>query len=212
MNMGLCYTLSTMHLRLDCNIRTSVTLKKSEFITLLFRVFEYDEIQTLIKATRKEHPKASHVCVAYRIHDREQSNDDGEPSGTAGLPMLEVLRQNNVSDILALVVRYYGGIPLGASGLTRAYRSCVADTLKKAQLNELVLVHEIEVEVELSLADLLLSRFPEWGKLIRKQFSQTFLLTFQTSDEDIEKKLMALSKGQALIHRHDTLWVEEKRT
>jgi uncharacterized YigZ family protein len=100
-------------------------LKKSEFITELHRVFTLEEIQVVLKDAHKRHPKATHICSAFRIENHERSNDDGEPSGTAGLPMLEVLRKQDVIDILALVIRYYGGIQLGAGGLTRAYKCAI---------------------------------------------------------------------------------------
>ena len=115
-----------MNYRINCNTSHTLILKKSEFITELYRVFSIEEFNAILKDAKKRHPKATHICTAYRIQELEKSNDDGEPSGTAGLPMLEVLRKQNIVDICALVVRYYGGIQLGAGGLNRAYSSSVS--------------------------------------------------------------------------------------
>ena len=100
--------------------------------------------------------------------------------------------------------------PLGASGLTRAYRSCVADTLNEAELNRLVEVTESVFEVPLPLADLFLSRVPDWGTLVKRQFGETLVLSVQ-SKRDILESLMALSKGQAIVHSQRKLWIEEKK-
>ena len=95
-----------MNVRINCNTSHTIILKKSEFITELYRVFSVDEFNAILKDMKKRHPKATHICTAYRIQQLEKSNDDGEPSGTAGLPMLEVLRKQNILDVGAFVIRY----------------------------------------------------------------------------------------------------------
>lgn len=184
-----------MSIRLYSNIQTSLVLKKSEFNTYLFRVRTLDEIQTILKDLRKQNPKATHLCTAYRIENKEQASDDGEPSGTAGQPMMDVLRKADVSDILAVVVRYYGGIPLGASGLTKAYRNCVSQALQKAELTILTPVIHLEFEVSLALADLVLSRLPKLGSLVDRTFGETLRIILQ-SEKDVSETLNALTKGQ----------------
>ncbi|TFG81270.1 MAG: YigZ family protein, partial [Erysipelotrichales bacterium] len=109
--------------RLIREAKSKRIVKESEFIVMLFRVESEEEVKEHIKAIRKEHPKARHVCHAVIIHGDtlvERSNDDGEPAGTAGLPILEVLRKRKMENILAVVVRYFGGILLGSGGLIRA--------------------------------------------------------------------------------------------
>lgn len=194
--------------RLNHNTSTQITLKKSEFITLLYRVFTYEEIQDTLKQVHKEHPKATHICSAYRIQGKEQSNDDGEPAGTAGQPMMEALRQKEVSDILALVVRYYGGIPLGASGLSRAYRHCISDALNHASLNPMVYVTQLSVELPLSYADAVLSRLPKWGSLVDRQFGETLKLTLQ-SERDMSDVLNQITKGNIQFILKKQLWIEK---
>lgn len=107
-------------------------IKKSRFICHLFRVTSEDEAREHIEAVRKEHWNANHNCTAWIIGEQQanqRSSDDGEPSGTAGMPMLEVLRRREVTDTLAIVTRYFGGIMLGAGGLIRAYGSAVSEGL-----------------------------------------------------------------------------------
>ena len=79
------------------------------------------EVKEILKDLNKEFPKATHYCYAYRVNGKEKSSDDGEPSGTAGRPMLEFLINNELENILVVVIRYFGGIKLGAGGLLRAY-------------------------------------------------------------------------------------------
>ena len=108
----------------DC--RTEIVIEKSRFICTLKKVSSEVEAQEFIKSTKKEFWDATHNCSAYIINDMQQrSSDDGEPSGTAGVPMLEVLRKKNLTGVAAVVTRYFGGIKLGAGGLVRAYTNSV---------------------------------------------------------------------------------------
>ncbi len=119
--------------------RHEIVIEKSRFICTMERVGSEEEARAFIQSVRKEHYNATHNCYAYIIgEDRlhQKANDDGEPSGTAGIPMLEVLRKNHLTDIATVVTRYFGGIKLGAGGLIRAYSTAVSETLKKAQMIE----------------------------------------------------------------------------
>jgi uncharacterized YigZ family protein len=114
-------------------------IKKSRFICHLARVADEDEAQAFIASVRKQYWDARHNCTAFVVGDeqrRERSSDDGEPGGTAGVPMLEVLRRRGVTDTVAVVTRYFGGIKLGAGGLVRAYGSAVSETLDAVGLLE----------------------------------------------------------------------------
>jgi uncharacterized YigZ family protein len=107
-------------------------IKKSRFICHLLRVTCEEDARAHIAAIRKEHWNANHNCTAWIIGDdmtNQRSSDDGEPSGTAGTPMLEVLRRREVTDTLAIVTRYFGGVMLGAGGLIRAYSGAVSEAL-----------------------------------------------------------------------------------
>lgn len=118
-----------------------ILIEKSRFICTLAKVKTELEAQEFIKKQKKQYWDATHNCSAYVLGANslaERSNDDGEPSGTAGLPMLEVLRKNNLYDVAAVVTRYFGGVKLGAGGLVRAYTMSVAEALKVAGLAEVV--------------------------------------------------------------------------
>ena len=121
--------------------RNEIVIEKSRFICSLKKVQSEEEAQEFIKAVKKEFWDATHNCSAYLVDDLAQrSSDDGEPSGTAGIPMLEVLRKNNLTGTAAVVTRYFGGIKLGAGGLVRAYSGSVAGALKECGLAEKILM------------------------------------------------------------------------
>ncbi|MDC4232894.1 IMPACT family protein [Actinomyces sp. B33] len=114
-----------------------IEIKRSRFITTLARTDSSEEARALIAAVRSAHPQARHHCSAYLIdadglNPQQHSSDDGEPSGTAGTPMLEALRAEGVWNATAVVTRYFGGVLLGGGGLVRAYSSSVAQALALA--------------------------------------------------------------------------------
>ena len=117
---------------IEANIQAEIVEKKSKFIANLIKVETIEEAEECIKEIRKRYHDARHNCIAYRIIDNnqiiEKSSDDGEPSGTAGAPMLNILQKNNLANVLVVVTRYFGGILLGTGGLVRAY----SDSLLKA--------------------------------------------------------------------------------
>lgn len=114
------------------NIQAEIIEKKSKFIANLIKVETQEEAEEKIKELKKKYHDARHNCIAYRIVNEnqiiEKSSDDGEPSGTAGAPMLNILQKNNLANVLIVVTRYFGGILLGTGGLVRAY----SDSLIKA--------------------------------------------------------------------------------
>lgn len=119
------------------SIIDEIEIKKSRFITYLYPITSEEEFASHLAAIRKEHYKATHHCQAFILNEDssiQRMSDDGEPSGTAGVPMLEVLKRNNLTYIMAVTVRYFGGTKLGAGGLIRAYSTSVSEALKKAQL------------------------------------------------------------------------------
>ncbi|WP_156760996.1 YigZ family protein [Microbacterium karelineae] len=124
---------STIAARVDHEIE----IRRSRFICHLAPVGSVADADAFIARVRKEFWDARHNCVAMitgATADKARSSDDGEPSGTAGVPMLEVLRQRGVTDIVAVVTRYFGGVKLGAGGLVRAYGSAVSEALDRARI------------------------------------------------------------------------------
>ena len=123
------------------DFRQEIVIEKSRFICTLKKVNSEAEAQEFIKAIKKEFWDATHNCSAYILDEMAQrSSDDGEPSGTAGLPMLEVLRKNKLTNTAAVVTRYFGGIKLGAGGLVRAYTNSVAEAVRATGIAQKVLV------------------------------------------------------------------------
>ena len=115
-------------------------IKKSRFICHAKRVYSEEEARDFITAIKKEHYKATHNCSAFIIGERSEikrTSDDGEPSGTAGIPMLGVLENHNLTNVCMVVTRYFGGIKLGAGGLIRAYAGSVALAVKEIGIIEI---------------------------------------------------------------------------
>lgn len=125
-------------------------IKKSEFICTLIPCNDKEEIDKIIHQYQEKYHDATHNCIAYIVGNQKRANDNGEPSGTAGLPMLDVLEKNNLTNIIAIVTRYFGGIKLGAGGLTRAYRQSVADALKEADIVEKFSVPLYKITIDYS--------------------------------------------------------------
>ena len=112
------------------NTISEIEIKKSKFIGLSFFVESEFEAQTLIDKINKQYFDATHVCYAYVLKNIEKCSDNGEPSGTAGKPMLEVIKKMELKNVLIFSVRYFGGIKLGAGGLNRAYTDCAKTVLE----------------------------------------------------------------------------------
>jgi len=125
-------------------------IKKSRFILNVARITTEDEAREFVGRISQQERKANHNVWTYVLGDKDQIqrySDDGEPAGTAGVPMLEVLKNNQVHNVVAVVTRYFGGIKLGAGGLIRAYAGTVADGLVDIGLSELVVRQAVQINV-----------------------------------------------------------------
>ena len=133
------------------NVCTEIIEKKSKFITNLFYVETIEEAERIINQIKKKYFDAKHNCIAYRIVENgnivEKSNDDGEPTGTAGLPMLNILQKNNLSNVLVVVTRYFGGILLGTGGLVRAYSNSLLKAIEQSKKITKCLCQQYEVKI-----------------------------------------------------------------
>ena len=134
------------------NVETEIIVKKSKFICNLIKVESQKEAEEYIKKIKKKYYDARHNCVSYRVIEDEQivekSSDDGEPSGTAGGPMLNILQKNNLCNVLVIVTRYFGGILLGTGGLVRAYSDATFEAINFAEKIEECIGLEAEVELD----------------------------------------------------------------
>lgn len=106
-------------------------IKKSRFISYFYEVSSVDEVNNILELLKQEHKKARHLPYAYKIDNNIKKSDDKEPGGTAGLPIYTVIERNNLNNVLIVIVRYFGGIKLGAGGLLRAYSSGANNVTKK---------------------------------------------------------------------------------
>ena len=112
-------------------IENEIIIKKSKFIAKLYNINNEDEVKNILDELKKEYKKATHICFAYSINGKEKAFDDGEPNHTAGLPILNVIHLKKMDNVLIVVIRYFGGIKLGAGPLTRAYSKSASEIIKK---------------------------------------------------------------------------------
>lgn len=130
---------------------SEIIIQKSRFITYVNRAESEKEAQDFIQTIKQNHRDATHNCSAYIIGEHDQiqkANDDGEPSGTAGFPMLEVLKKQGLKDTVVVVTRYFGGIKLGGGGLIRAYGKATTEGIDAAKVVERKLHHLIKVSID----------------------------------------------------------------
>ena len=134
------------------NVKAQITEKKSKFIANLFYVESVEQAEKFIQNVKKENFDAKHNCIAYRVIENnqiiEKSSDDGEPSGTAGSPMLNILQKNNLLNVLVVVTRYFGGILLGTGGLVRAYSESLQKAIEESIKIQKALGEELEVTLD----------------------------------------------------------------
>lgn len=168
------------------DFRQEIVIEKSRFICSLKKVNSEEEAQDFIRQIKKEYWDATHNCSAYLVNELAQrSSDDGEPSGTAGIPMLEVLRKNQLTGTCAVVTRYFGGIKLGAGGLVRAYSGSVAGAIKACGLAEKVLMSYFSFNYDTAAV----------GKILNVLYQQQL---FQVADVeyDLRAKVILLMRDE----------------
>lgn len=139
------------YLTIKTDYSSETVIKKSRFIASLKRITSEEEALDFIAQTKKLHNKANHNCFAFMLGDQDQiqrASDDGEPSGTAGVPILEVLKRNQIHDVCVVVTRYFGGIKLGAGGLIRAYAGSAANGIDGVGLVERLLMQNVKLTIE----------------------------------------------------------------
>ena len=185
---------------------TEKVIEKSRFISYVKHVESEEEAKAYLNELHALHPLATHICYAY-IADKTGNfirfSDDGEPQGTAGMPILGVIKAKKLFETLVAVVRYFGGIKLGAGGLTRAYAGCAAEGVNGAK----VVLYDmcIEVAVGVSYSDVkTLTRFAEDKLLLGREYAEKTVFTFRIRECDEENFITAVQnefRGKAEIQR-----------
>lgn len=180
--------------------------KKSTFITHLVRVTSEEEAREFVQKMKKKHYDATHVCSCYVVGDNNEitrANDDGEPSGTAGAPMLDVLVKNEIKNVCATVIRYFGGTKLGTGGLVRAYGGGVINALKNATLVERKDALEIRLELDYSLNGKIEYEIEKTNFIVNNlEYTDKIIYTIYVMEEDydsFQSWIANLTNGQFKI-------------
>lgn len=166
---------------IESNINNEYIINKSKFITFLYKVNNIDEVNNYLNNIKKKYKDATHYCYSYIIDNVKRFNDDGEPGGTAGMPILNVLENNDLNYILCIVVRYFGGIKLGAGGLVRAYTNSVTSTLSQANIVELQKGYKVKITFNYDLVKSIDNLVKETD-VLNKEFNE--LITYELLVDD----------------------------
>ncbi len=153
------------------NAKTEIVIKNSKFIGLVYHVQTEDDIKEIINELKETYKDYTHLTYAWKLINKQKSFDDGEPGGTAGMPILEVINKNELVNTLIVVIRYFGGIKLGAGGLIRAYSKAAREALKESDIE--IFVEYNFYELTASYDDLrLLNTLAEKYDIIKKDFNE----------------------------------------
>ena len=158
-------------------------IERSRFITYITNANDEESAKAFIEKIKKAHPFATHNCYAYSVGEngeKQKYSDDGEPQGTAGLPMLEIIKKKEIVNVCAVVTRYFGGIKLGAGGLVRAYAGAVADGLD----NAIKVKYTVSAVTELTIA------YDKYGKLLNFLENKKLVVLDTAFDTEIKVKLI----------------------
>ena len=181
-------------------------IKKSEFICTLIPVSSIDEVNSNLSQVRKKYYDATHNCYAYILGENGEivkCSDDGEPSQTAGVVILETLRKNELTNVLAIVTRYFGGIKLGAGGLVRAYAS--STSLVTQKIEKLKIEKCLDLTLETSYSNYnLIDKYLKDYKEVNKEFKDTITITIVipiSRVDELTSKLIEITKNDIKITR-----------
>ena len=183
------------------NIEKTIIINKSKFISKSYFVTDTTQVNNIISNIKDKYSDATHVCFAYIINNNIKYSDDGEPNNTAGLPIYNVISKNNLNCVLVVVIRYFGGIKLGAGGLTRAYSNSALEVIKD-NITELSKGYNIKVtldynsikDVEYILKDV---------NIINKNYNDIISITFEIPIDNvntIKEKLNNHIKSFSIIN------------
>lgn len=193
------------------DLNEEIIIEKSKFIAYLKRVKDIQEANDFILELKKRHYQANHVCHALKIYNHIRSSDDGEPSGTAGIPMLNLLMHEELNEVVAVVVRYFGGVKLGTGGLARAYRDSVAEAIKIAEFLIVEEQLELKVSVDYKEANIIMSKYED--VITNKVFAERVDIYFSIPPEsefEYRKELNDLTNGNCSIEELGLHPVERK--
>ena len=174
-------------------------IKKSKFICRLYYVNDIYEINSILEDLKKEYKDATHICYAYVIDNKEKACDDGEPSKTAGMPILEILKKKDLNNVLCVVIRYFGGIKLGAGGLIRAYSNSVRKTIDKVDIISYKKYIEVSIEVNYDNKKLLESIVKDY-EVINKDYKDTIVYKIRLEESQKDELLSKIKHTNIRIY------------
>lgn len=178
------------------NDKFEMVIKNSKFISLIFRVYSKDEVNNILNSVKDEYQGATHYCYGYVIDSDIRANDDNEPSGTAGYPILNQITSNNLNYTLIVVVRYFGGIKLGAGPLTRTYAKVARNVINRDNIVMLEKGYDISINFnynDIKDIDYILGNC----KIINKSFDNDITYNVYVNNDTLNK----LSKYNVTINR-----------
>lgn len=175
----------------------TITIEKSRFICYMKHIKDETEFKEYLSSIKKKHYDADHACSGFISNNIKRSNDDGEPSGTAGAPILNVLEKNNLNEMCAIVVRYFGGIKLGAGGLIRAYSNAVSECLNTGTLVENIEYPKYSLTLAYDVANKIEHYIKNNTILINTSYDENITFTFALDDKNKLDKICEYTKGIA---------------
>ena len=170
-------------------VTCEIEIKKSRFITCLIPVTDSSDVKEKIEQIKKEYPGATHYCYAYILLHDKRCSDDGEPSKTAGQPILNVLEKHHLYYILAIVIRYFGGIKLGAGGLVRAYSNATIQGVNQAKIVPLILKQHVLITFPYDLEQTILKQYPNF-EITNKTYLEQITYEGYINQDEIQSLLL----------------------
>ena len=185
------------------NDKYELIIKNSKFISLIFRVYSKDEVNDILYSIKKEYPNATHYCYGYVIDSDIRANDDNEPSGTAGYPILNQITSNYLNYTLIVVIRYFGGIKLGVGPLTRTYAKVAREVIRDNNIIELEKGYDIDIIFnynDIKDVDYILGN----SRIINKSFDENITYNVYVNKSVLDK----LSKYNTIINKE--IYIEKE--
>ena len=185
------------------NDKYELIIKNSKFISLIFRVYNKDEVNDILDSIKKEYPNATHYCYGYVIDSDIRANDDNEPSGTAGYPILNQITSNSLNYTLIVVIRYFGGIKLGAGLLTRTYAKVAREVIRDNNIIKLEKGYDIDIIFnynDIKDIDYILGN----SRVINKSFDENIIYNVYVNKSVLDK----LSKYNTIINKE--IYIEKE--
>ncbi len=192
------------------NVVNEIVIKNSKFITYLLKLNNIAEVENILTEIKRKKKEATHYCYAYIFDNTKRFSDDGEPSKTAGMPILNVLESNKLNHILAVTVRYFGGTKLGAGGLVRAYTNSITEALKKTDIVNFIECLSFDISFDhkqKSIIDSLTKNITIKNKIFADNINYTIIISKENCEMIIDK----LNQLNIKIENIEEIYIEKAK-